>query len=164
MTTDLINYIKRSSHIIILFILLSLSVNSYNYAFIELVFYVLLHILFIFYSFYDDYKLNIIIVFIIGFMLDLFLINEFGPHLFSFLFFYLIVNQLKKFFISQNAKLLILLNLFLMILILISEKILVYIVYGLKFDYYILLQCIILSIILCYPVYLILNILKEKIK
>ena len=164
MTTDLINYIKRNSHIIILFILLSLSVNSYNYAFIELIFYVLLHILFIFYSFYDDYKLNIIIAFIIGFILDLFLINEFGPHLVSFLFFYLIINQLKKIFISQKMKLLILLNLFLMVLILISEKILVYIIYDLKFDYYILLQCIILSIILCYPVYLILNILKAKIK
>ena len=111
MTIQLVNFIKKNLYLFIIFFILILSINSFQNIYIELVFYVILHIVFTLYSFYDDFKLNYFIVFIIGFVLDLFLINNFGPHLLTFMFFYLLISKINKYFINQKQPIIILSNL-----------------------------------------------------
>jgi len=162
MTFQLLSFLKKNLYLLIIFFILILTINSYDFFYLELIFYVTLHILFIFYSFYDDFKINYFIVFLLGFVLDLFLINDFGPHLLVFMFFYLLINKIKRFFINQKQLILITINLLFVILILFTEKILIFIIYGSSFSYYILLQSIIISAVLYYPIYLILNMIKMK--
>ena len=163
MAIQLVNFIKKKLYLFIIFIILFLSINSFTNTYFEVILYVILHIIFVLYSFYDDFKLNYFIVFIIGFALDLFLINNFGPHLLTFMFFYLLINKINKYFINQKQTIVILSNLFFVLLILLAEKSLIYFVYGLNINFYNLLQCIIFSTILFYPIYLILNIIKSKL-
>ena len=96
MAIQLVNFIKKKLYLFIIFFILILSINSFTNTYIEVIFYVILHILFVLYSFYGDFKLNYFIVFIIGFSLDIFLINNFGPHLLTFMFFYLLINKVYK--------------------------------------------------------------------
>ena len=162
MTIQLVNFTKKNIYFLIIFFVLFLSINPFSNIYIELVFYVTLHIIFILYSFYDDFKLNYFIVFFIGFVLDLFLINNFGPHLLAFMFFYLLLRKIRKFFINQKQSIIILSNLLSVFLILLAEKVLVYLIYSFNINFHTLLQCIIFSTILFYPIYLILNIIKSK--
>jgi len=162
MPIQLLNLIKNYLYLFIIFTALILSINSFSNTYIDLIFYVILHILFVLYSFYGDFKLNYFIIFTIGFVLDLFLINNFGPHLLAFMFFYLGINLTKKYFINQKQPIIILSNLLFVFLILFVEKVLVYLIYSFNINYFSLLQCIILSIVLFYPIYLVLNFLKSK--
>ena len=163
MTIQLVNFIKKNLYLFIIFFILILSINSFQNIYIELVFYVILHIVFTLYSFYDDFKLNYFIVFIIGFVLDLFLINNFGPHLLTFMFFYLLISKINKYFINQKQPIIILSNLLFVFSILFVEKVLIYLIYSFNINFHTLLQCIIFSTILFYPIYLILNIIKSKL-
>ena len=73
MSTDIINLCKKNIQIISFSILLLLILNSYNIIWLEIFFYVLLHILFVYWTIHDQ-KINYFIVFIIAFVLDLFLV------------------------------------------------------------------------------------------
>ena len=163
MAIQLLNFIKKKLYLFIIFFILILSINSFTNTYIEVIFYVILHILFVLYSFYGDFKLNYFIVFIIGFSLDIFLINNFGPHLLTFMFFYLLINKVYKYFINQGQLIIVLSNLLFVLLLFIMEKALIYFVYGLNINFYNLLQCIIFSTILFYPIYLILNKIKSNL-
>ena len=94
---------------------------------------------------------------------DIFLINNFGPHLLTFMFFYLLINKVYKYFINQGQLIIVLSNLLFVLLLFIMEKALIYFVYGLNINFYNLLQCIIFSTILFYPIYLILNKIKSNL-
>ena len=79
MTTSFQNFIKNNLHFLIIFILLFFSINSTNYIYIDIFFYLLLHILIFYWLFYDDTKINYLFIFFIGFVLDLSFIHNFGP-------------------------------------------------------------------------------------
>jgi len=155
-------FFKKNIYILLIFFVLFVTTQSYSFLFIDLAFYVTLHILFILCSFYKEFEINYLIVFIIGFVLDLFLVNEFGPHLIVFMFFYFIIRKTRNIFINQNFSMLLLINLFFLLGILFLEKFFWFLIYDYKINYYILLQSLIISIILFYPIYLLMDYIKNK--
>ena len=163
MVTQIKIFFKKNIYLGIIFINLLLALNSFNFFYIDLLLYTALHILFVFYCFYDDFKINYLSIFIIGFSLDIFLVNEFGPHLITFMFFYLFINKIKYIFINKGFLFLIPLNILLVLIILVFEKLFLWIVYNYKFNAFILFESIIISIILSYPIYFFLNMIKNKL-
>ena len=149
---------KKNLHIILIFFILILATNSYQYYYLDLIFYTLFHVFFIIVSFYDEYNLNYYYVFIIGFVLDLVLVNNFGPHLITLMIAYLLIRRLRKFFLNLSPLILIIVNILLIILSLLIEKTLAYLLYGITTNYITILQIICFSIFVFYPTYYILKV------
>ena len=79
------------------------------------------------------------------------------------MFFYLFINKIKYIFINKGFLFLIPLNILLVLIILVFEKLFLWIVYNYKFNAFILFESIIISIILSYPIYFFLNMIKNKL-
>ena len=158
MTTYLISLCKKNFHLFLIFFIVFLIANSFTFYVIDIILYILLHILFVFWSFYERFKLNYYITFILAFILDLALINNFGPHLIIFMFIFLIIGKINNFFNNKNPLYSIIFNILIIYSMLLTEKLLAYFLYDININYIILFKYFIFLIILYYPVYLLLNI------
>lgn len=155
-------FLRKNLYLFLIFFTLFVTTQSYNFFFIDLTFYVILHIIFVLCSFYKEFKINYLIVFIIGFVLDIYLVNDFGPHLIVLMFFYLIIKKIGYLFINQTFLALLLINLFFVLIILFLEKFFWFVIYDYKISYSILLQSFVISIILFYPIYLLMDYIKNN--
>ena len=157
MSTNIINLCKRNIQIISFSILVLLIINSYDFLWLEIFFYVLLHILFIHWSVFNNDKINYFIVFIIAFILDLFLVNSFGPHLIIFLINFYIIKKIKN-FVKNSSGVLIILQIFILAsIMLFLEHILAIYLYKQIFNFSILIKYLIVLIFITFPTYNILN-------
>ena len=96
------NYILLN---LILFLSFSISVNSYQeISNIILVFYILFHLTFIYLLFYHFHFFIYIIGFVYGILLDIFLLNEIGVHLITFLLLIFLYNIIKKYLFQLSSK------------------------------------------------------------
>lgn len=162
MIDQIFSITKKNLHIILIFLTLLLATNSYQYYYLDLIFYIFLHVFFIIVSFYDEYNLNYYYVFIIGFVLDLILVNNFGPHLITLMVAYLLIRRLRKFFLNLSPLILIIVNILIIILSLLAEKTLAYLLYDIKTNYISIFQIISFSVFVFYPTYYILNYFKKS--
>ena len=139
---------------ILLIIFFSLTVNGMPlFPILNIICYSIFHFLIIYLGIYYYRKKLYLIFSLYGLGLDLFWINEIGPHLITFMFalsiFYLTfkyLNNLKK------------LNIYLMLLmtqitIILFEKIISQLMFGFYFNLNDFLEIAIFSIILSYPVF-----------
>ena len=156
-------FLRKYIYQIIIYLFLILSLNSFEISNMDIIIYSIFHILFVLYSFYDEFKLNYFTTFLLGFFLDIFLIDEFGPHLLTFMFFLFIIKKIKFLFINRNFLFLISMNIFCVIILLLTEKLFLFIVYGYNFSILKLAKTILFSVILSYPIYILLNYIKRKI-
>ena len=156
MSTNIINLCKKNIQIISFSILLLLILNSYNILWLEIFFYVLLHILFVYWTIHDQ-KINYFIVFIIAFVLDLFLVSNFGPHLITFLIIFFIIKKLNKLLKNIEEILILLQHFILTFIMLFLEHILAIYLYDQVFNISILIKYLIVLICIIFPTYKILN-------
>ena len=160
MPTNIINLCKRYIHLISIFLLILLILNSYNLFLLDLFFYILLHILFIYLIFFYDNKINYYTTFLIAFILDLYLVNNFGPHLIIFLLMFTIIKKFKIFFNNKNPQYLIFANLIIIYIMLVLETIIWIIFYDNSLNLYVLINYFIVLILIYYPSYFVLKLIK----
>ena len=149
---------------ILLIIFFSLTVNGVPlFPILNIIFYSIFHFLIIYLGIYY-YKLKLyIIYFLYGLGLDFFLLNEFGPHLITFMFalsiFYLTfkyLNNLRK----LNVYLMLLMTQITMILF---EMFISQMMFGFSFNLSYFLKIALLSIIFSYPIFIIFSNLDKVI-
>ena len=160
MPTNIINLCKRYIHLISIFLLILLILNSYNLFLLDLFFYILLHILFIYLIFFYDNKINYYTTFLIAFILDLYLVNNFGPHLIIFLLMFTIIKKFKIFFNNKNPQYLIFANLIIIYIMLVLETIIWTTFYDNPLNLYVLINYFIVLILIYYPSYFVLKLIK----
>jgi len=140
----------------LLIIFFSLTVNGLPLLpIVNIIFYSIFHFLIIYLGIFY-YRMNLYLVFFLyGLGLDLFLINEIGPHLIVFIL-TLIIFYLTFKYLNNLRKL----NIYLMLLItqmimIFFEMIISQLMFGLSFHLNNFLEIVFLSIILSYPIFII---------
>ena len=143
---------------IILVLSFSVTVNSYvQIQNINLIFYIIFHLTFIYFLFYQYHYSLFILGFIYGILLDIFLINEIGSHLINLLILILLYIQLKK-YLFQLTSFQISITIFITLnLILISELVFAFLINDIYFNFFQVIKYIIISFILFVPSLFLLN-------
>jgi len=141
---------------ILLIIFFSLTVNGFPFfPIVNIIFYTIFHFLIIYLGIYYYRKKLYLLYFLYGLGLDLFLINEIGPHLIV-LMLALIIFYLTFKYLNNLRKL----NIYLMLLItqmtmICFEMIISQLMFGFSFHLNNFLEIVFLSIILSYPIFII---------
>ena len=137
---------------IILLLLFSLTVNVIDaFSIINSFSYICLHYLIIYLGLYYYRIALYFIYFLYGLGLDLFLINEIGPHLAVYMVLIIFLYQSKKIFQNLTPKKIYILILLIQLIVIFLEMIIANILFHYIFDYYIYLKMFIFSFIILYP-------------
>jgi len=86
--------------------------------------------------------------------MDIFWLNEIGPHLFTFMLILAVVNKSRKYLTNLSAFKIYIFILFLQLLMILVEKFISYILFSNPFDSMFFLKISIISIILSYPIFI----------
>ena len=140
----------------ILFLSFSISLNNViEFEYVNLFFYVFVHLLIIYLCFYYFNFFLYFVFFFYGVFFDIFLLNNIGPHLLVFIFLLFIVSFLKKFLFNLSSIKIFYVIIVLMFLIFLFEMIFADIILNYNFDYYKYIKlCIIGSIIISPVIFL----------
>ena len=143
---------------IILVFSFSITVNSYvQIQNINIIFYIIFHLTFVYFLFYQYHYSLFIIGFIYGILLDIFLINEIGSHLITFLILILLYTQLKKYLFQLNSFQISITIFVTLNMILISELVLAFLINDIYFNFFQVIKYIVISFILLVPSLFVLN-------
>lgn len=162
MTTYLSNYIKNNSNLLLIFLVLLLNTNSFGFYYLDLFLYIFLHVAILYQILYLQNRFNYYYIFIIGFILDVSLINNFGPHLLSLIFLFFIYIRIKKFIYTNNLFIETLLNIITIFTVIIIEKIIAYYLFGIIIYPDIILKTFIVLILFTYPIQYFLNLINSN--
>ena len=139
-------------YIIILVLSFGFSINVIiDFYILNLIFYLFIHLLMIYIVIYYFRTILYLIFFICGFILDLSLINEFGPHLFTFMILILFLNRIKKTLLKFSSLRILLFILVILFISIFFEKIISFLLYSYFFDIQNYIQIIIISLLISYP-------------
>ena len=97
------------------------------------------------------------VYFIAGIIFDIFLLNEIGPHVFTFMILILVLKKLQRFIIILSSKKTFILIIIILLLSLICEMFLSLILFNFSFDMFYLLKSTLTSLLISYPVFYIFN-------
>ena len=140
---------------IILFVLFCILANSSgNFEIIFISLYCIFHLLLIYLAVYHFRKMNYLIFFLYGLVLDLLWFNEIGPHLLVFMMSIIIINILLKYLSNFNSFRIYIFLLTFQILMILFEIFFSYIIISVKSDLMYFVNIVILSLILSYPCFL----------
>ena len=143
---------------IILVFSFSVTVNSYvQIQNINLVFYIIFHLTFIYFLFYQYHYSLFILGFIYGILLDIFLINEIGSHLITFLILILLYTQIRKYLFQLNSFQISITIFVTLNIILISELVFAFLINDVYFNFFQVIKYIVISFILLVPSLFVLN-------
>ena len=120
---------------------------------INFITYLFIHILLIYVVIYH-FKITLYFVyFITGIIIDIFLINEIGPHVLTFMILILLLNQLRKFIFSLSPQKIFIFITMILFLSLICEMFLSLVLFNFHFEIFSLLKSILTSILIAYPTF-----------
>ena len=143
---------------IILVFSFSVTVNSYvQIQNINIIFYIIFHLTFVYFLFYQYHYSLFIIGFIYGVLLDIFLINEIGSHLITFLILILLYTQIRKYLFQLNSFQISLTIFVTLNIILISELVFAFLINDVYFNFFQVIKYIVISFILLVPSLFVLN-------
>ena len=141
-------------YIIILILSFGITIDIIiNFYFINLIFYLFIHLLMIYIGIYYFRKILYLIFFICGIVLDLSLLNEFGPHLLTFMILILSLNLIQKTLLKLSSQRILLFIVFVLFISLFIEKMISYLLYNYSFDLQNYLQIIFISFFIAYPAF-----------
>ena len=143
---------------LILFISFSISVNTFvetNY--INIIFYIFFHLVFIYFVFYHYHFSIFIIAFFYGVFFDILLLNNIGPHLVSFLIFILLFILLRKFLLQMNSNQISVVIFFSLFFLIIFEMLFAYFSNNILFTPRYFFEILIISIVIFVPSIFIFN-------
>ena len=128
-----------------------------EFSVINFITYLFIHILLIYIGIYH-FKITLYFVyFITGIILDIFLLNEIGPHILSFMMLILLLSQLQRFIILLSSNMILLIIIFILFLFLICEMFLSLILFNFSFEIFNLLKSILISLLISYPTFYFFN-------
>ena len=143
---------------IILVFSFSVTINSFvQIQNINIIFYIIFHLTFIYFLFYKYHYSLFIIGFIYGILLDIFLINEIGSHLITFLILIILYTQLKKYLFQLNSFQISITVFVTLNIILISELVFAFLINDIYFNFFQVIKYIVISFILLVPSLFVLN-------
>ena len=143
---------------LILLFSFSVTVNSYvQIQNINIIFYIIFHLTFVYFLFYQYHYSLFIIGFIYGILLDIFLINEIGSHLITFLILIILYTQLKKYLFQLNSFQISITIFVTLNIILISELVFAFLINDIYFNSFQVIKYIVISFILLVPSLFVLN-------
>ena len=150
------NFNSFNIYIILLIFIFSITVNKVIlFPTINLISYSILHFILIYLGIYYYKKLLYLIFFLYGLGLDMFWLNEIGPHLIIFLFILVFFNLTKRYLYNINSLTIYFLILFFQIIMIYLELMISNLFFGLKIEYFLFFQIIFLSILISYPIFFI---------
>jgi len=137
---------------IFLFFVFSITVSElYNFYFVNLFCYVLLHFLIIYLGIYYYRKILYFLYFFYGLALDLLWINQIGPHLLIFMIMLVFFNLIKKYMYNLNSQKIYLIILFIQLLIILLELLFSQLLFQYMFSLNTFIQLSIISIAISFP-------------
>ncbi len=137
---------------LILLVCFSISVNSFvNLPNLNIVFYIIFHLSYIYLCFYYYNYVFYIIAFVYGILFDIFLLNNIGPHLLTFIIFITIFANFKKFLFQLLPKQITSILLLTLIFVLSLEIFFSIIIYDLVINYIHVLKLILFSLFIFFP-------------
>ena len=141
---------------LLLVVFFSIIVNDdQSFSLIYSSFYCIFHFLLIYLGVYYYRKYLYLIFFLYGLGLDLLWLNEIGPHLLVFMLILVFFNLSSKYLYNLDSFQIYIILLVLQIFMISIEIFLSYLLFGFNFDFTYLIQIIILSMILSFPIFLI---------
>ena len=150
------NFNSFNIYNILLIFIFSITVNKVIlFPTINLISYSILHFILIYLGIYYYKKLLYLIFFLYGLGLDMFWLNEIGPHLIIFLFILVFFNLTKRYLYNINSLTIYFLILFFQIIMIYLELMISNLFFGLKIEYFLFFQIIFLSILISYPIFFI---------
>ena len=139
---------------LLLIIFFSLSVNRIESFFIiNSLSYVLFHYVIIYLGLYYYCKKLYLIYFFFGLGVDIFLLDQIGPHLFVFMLLLVFFHQTKNYLKNFNSNKIYLTILLIQIFIILLEMIFADIFFSYKLDFYNYFKLSFISLIISYPIF-----------
>ena len=114
--------------------------------------YVLFHYVIIYLGLYYYRKTLYIIFFLYGIGIDLFLIDQIGPHLLTFLILLILFSKTKKIFSNLNSKKIYSIIIVIQVLTIFIEMMVTSIFFEYYFDLYLYIKLFFISLLLSYPI------------
>ena len=140
---------------IILLFVFSILVNSNSFFFeINLILYICFHLIIIYLGIYYFRKLLYFIFFLYGLGLDIFWLNEIGPHLFVFMLYLIFVNFTIKYLYSLSSIKVYILIIILQFILVTLEMIITQVLFKINIDLVSYIKIIIFTIIFSYPLFI----------
>ena len=124
---------------------------------INFLMYLFIHILLIYLSIYH-FKITLYFVFFItGIIFDIFLLNELGTHILTFMILILILSKLKKFITLLSSQSIFVLITIILFLTIICEMLISFMLFNFSFEISNLLKSIFAILLISYPIYYLFN-------
>jgi len=133
---------------------LAITVNAYpKFMFLNTIFYVFIHFIIIYTGIYYNNIYLYFIYFFSGIVLDIFLLNEIGPHVIIFMLLVFFFDKSQKILSTFNPLKIIILIFLSIILSIFSEQIVSQILFNYSFSLFYYLKIILLSFIFLFPTF-----------
>jgi cell shape-determining protein MreD len=140
---------------ILLILVFSIITNTFNsFSPIYLLFYCIFHFMLIYLGIYYYRQSLYLIFFIYGLLLDIYLLNEIGPHLLVFILMLLFVKKSSKFMYNLTSLKIYICILILQIIIFFLEYFISYVLFNSIFNMYFYFNQILISMALSFPIFL----------
>ena len=141
---------------LILVILFSLSVTSLSFLpILNIIFYVIFHFLIIYLGIYNYRNILYLIYFLYGLSLDIFWINEIGPHLIVFMGLLVFIKLIIKYLYNLDSIKIYFFLLIMQFLMILIEMLISQIMFNYSFNFNYFFQITLISILISYPVFVI---------
>ena len=152
-------FLNSSSKLnIILIMSFSISVNSFIlFPNVNNAFYILFHLTLIYIIFYHYHYYLYVVVLIYGILFDILLFNNIGAHLITFLSLLFLFLFLKKYLIRLSSYQIIFIYFITLIVLLLFEQFLANIIFGYKFNAFLILNFFLISLIIFIPAIFLFN-------
>ena len=142
------------SHNIFLFFVFSITVNELNnFFFINLIFYYLFHLIIFFLGIYYYRKTLYLLYFIYGLILDLFWLNQIGPHLIVFMIMLFLFNLIKKNYYNLNSQKVYAIILVIQLIAIFLEMFFSQLLFNYNFNIYMYLKLVFISFVISLPLF-----------
>ena len=147
---------------LILVILFSLSVTSLSFLpILNIIFYVIFHFLIIYLGIYNYRNILYLIYFLYGLSLDIFWINEIGPHLIVFMGLLVFIKLIIKYLYNLDSIKIFFFLLIMQFLMILIEMLISQIMFNYSFNFNYFFQITLISILISYPVFVIFSKIDE---
>jgi len=143
---------------LILFLSFSISMNNLiSFYYINLFFYALTHILIVYLVFYYQHFTLYFVLMFYGVFIDIFLLNEIGPHLIVFISLLVILTYTKKNLFNINPNYIFIIILLIVFAMYLFEMVIADIIFNYSFEFFKFFQLSLISSVIIYPIILFLS-------
>ena len=139
---------------VFLLFVFSVVVNNNLPSLFSTAFYCIFYLFIIYLGIYYYRKALFLLYFIYGLLLDILLLNEIGPHLFTFIIILFLLNFFVKFLYNLSSIKVYFLIIVLQILMIFFQMIISTLIFNINFNSIYFAQIVILTILLSYPSFL----------